>query len=489
MNLRGGALGRRWRNLGGIARSFVVVGGATLIGQGAVIAAAPLLARLYEPRDFGLLAVFAAVLSVLVAVASFRFDLAIPVASDRANAVHLLVVSNLVSLGSSVVVAIVLALFGGALSLALGAAELTGVLWLLPIAVFLATFTQGLASWAVYNRSFSQLAGMRVVQGVSQAGSQLALGLLRVGPLGLILGDVVSRVVGAGQLLRSSVAGVRATTLSAGSVLRAARDRWPFARVMTAASLLSTLSLQAPFLMIPAFFDLGSSGQYFLAFRMLSLPASLVVAAVGQVFFGEASHRSIDRERLRELTHDAAASLLAFSIPTYLIVLVAGQSLIVTVFGPTWELAGLYAQIMAPSLIFWSVANPMSSLPLIGRRERESLFFTVAELGLKVLALGMGAAVHSLTFGVVVLSVTSVIIEAAAMWRFLRVAGVSFGELLEPVRRTILATLPFLVALAVVAQFAALLTPVAAGVAWIGAAGLSFRTSREAQALLSKTYG
>jgi lipopolysaccharide exporter len=298
----------------------VVVGGATIVGQGAILAAAPLLARLYEPRDFGLLAVFAAVLSVLVAVASLRFDLAIPIATDRSEALHLLVLSNAVSLFASAALAGILLVWGQDLAVVLGATELVSVLWLLPIALFLATFIQALASWAVYNRSFSLLARMRVVQGVGQAASQLALGVLRVGPIGLILGDVLSRILGAGQLIRSSLAGLRSTAMSVSAVKQAARDRWAFARVMTTASLLSTLSLQAPFLMIPAFFDLGSSGQYFLAFRMLALPASLVVAAVGQVFFGEASHRSIEPQRLHDLTFDAAASLLAFSIPTYLIV-------------------------------------------------------------------------------------------------------------------------------------------------------------------------
>jgi O-antigen/teichoic acid export membrane protein len=261
---------------------------------------------------------------------------------------------------------------------------------------------------------------MRVVQGVGQAASQLALGVLRVGPIGLILGDVLSRILGAGQLIRSSLAGLRSTAMSVSAVKQAARDRWAFARV---------------------------------------------------------------------LTFDAAASLLAFSIPTYLIVMVAGQSVIVTVFGEEWRLAGLYAQIMAPSLIFWSVANPMSSLPLIGRRERESLFFTVAELGLKVLALGIGAAFESLTLGIVVLSITSVAIEAAAMWRFLRVATVSMGELLDPVRRTVLATLPFVALLVLLGQIAPGILPVAAILAGLGAAGLSFRNSREARSLLSKTYG
>jgi O-antigen/teichoic acid export membrane protein len=485
----GRALQQRWRGLGGIARDFAIVGGSTAIGQGAILVAAPLLARLYDPRDFGILAVFAAVLSILVAIASFRVDLAVPIAADRVEALHLVVVSNVIALAASIALAVVLLLWGGQLAVALGGQALVSFLWLLPIALFLASFIQTLASWAVYNRTFSQLGRMRVVQGVTQAGGQVTLGLLHVGPIGLILGDVVSRFAGAGQLTRSLLADLRSTLISRSQAVAYARARSGFARIMTGASFLTALSLQAPFLIIPAFFDLASSGQYFLALRVLALPASLVVAAVGQVFFGEASHRRIEPQRLHDLTHDAAASLLVFSIPTYGIVLVAGQALIVLVFGQEWQLAGLYAQIMAPSLIFWTVANPMSSLPLVGRRERESLLFTVAELALKVLALGIGAALHSLTLGIVVLSITSVIIEAAAMWRFLRVASVSLRGLARPVSRTVLSTLPFLLLLLLVAQAVPVALPVAAAIAWIGAFGLSVRNSKEARALMSKSYG
>jgi len=474
--------------VGGVARSFVVVGGATALGQGALVLAAPVLTRLYDPEAFGLLSVYAAVLSVLVAIASLRFDFAIPIATDPVEAAHLLILSVVISLVSSVVLAVVLLWWGVQLAAVLGAKPLVSLLWLLPIALFLASTVQALASWAVYQRAFSALGRMRAIQGVVQAVGQAALGFSHVGLVGLILGDVAGRVFGAERLTRSSLVMLRSTALSLGAMGRYARERWGFARVMAGASFLSALSLQVPFLLIPALFDLQSSGQYFLAYRMLALPASLVAAAVGQVFFGEASHRRAEQERLHDLTHAAAVSLLVFSIPTYAIVAVAGQALIVTVFGRQWQLAGMYAQIMAPSLIFWSVANPMSSLPLIGRRERESLAFTAAELGLKAASMLIGAALHSLTVGIVVLSVVSVVIELAAMWRFLRIASVSLAELVPPAGRIIARTLPFLALVLLVGLVVPVGLPLVSAIAWVGAFGLSVRNSREARALISGAH-
>ena len=129
-----------------------------------------------------------------------------------------------------------------------------------PIALALACFTQAVASWAVYTKAFSSLGRMRVAQGIAQSGFQLAFGVLQLGAIGLVLGDVASRFAGVGQLTRSTFRSLRSTVISRTSLRRSAGERWAFARVMTAASLLSAVSLQIPFLMIPPFFGLEFGG-------------------------------------------------------------------------------------------------------------------------------------------------------------------------------------------------------------------------------------
>lgn len=474
--------------LGSVARNLVMVGAGTALGQAATVVAAPILARLYDPEAFGLLSVYAAVLSVLVAIASLRFDFAIPIAAEDDDAAHLLVLSVALAFGASILVGFVVIVWGAQVSAALGAAPLAELLWLLPISLLAASITQALASWAVYHRWFPALARLRAIQGVALAACQVVLGLLRGGAGGLIVGDVAGRVVGTGQLLRALLASLRSTELSRGRLRRTAREHWGFARVMTVASLLSALSLQVPFLLIPALFDLESSGQFFLAYRVLILPASLVAAAVSQVFFGEASHRRADSLSLHDLAFDIAVSLFVFSIPTYGIIAVGGSALFAAVFGDQWALAGTYAQIMAPSLVVWSVASPISTLPLVGRRERESLAFTAAELGLRAAALGFGAVVHSLTAGLVALSLTAVLLNIAAIWRFLRVASVTLRELVRPAGRIFALTAPFMgmvVLAGPIAEHVVLLVSIGG---WAVALALAARFTPEFRALLSGSH-
>ena len=381
--------------------------------------------------------------------------------------------------------ALTVVVWGTQISTVLGVVQLAPYLWLLPIALLIASVAQSLSSWAVYHRSFPQLGRMRAIQGVSQAVGQAVLGFLHVGSIGLIVGDVAGRFVGVEQLFRPLRATLRTTKVSLEAVRRYAGERWRFARVMTGASFLNALSLQVPFLLIPALFDLRSSGQYFLAYRVLVLPGSLVAAAVSQVFFGEASFRGSDERRLHDLAYNAAISLFVFSIPTYAIVAAVGPSLISTVFGEQWDLAGTFAQLMAPSLILWSVANPISSLLLVGRRERESLAFTAAELLLKAGALGFGALVHSLTVGIIVLSIVSVLINLAALWRFLRVATVTLGDLVRPLAAIAALTAGPVAVIVVVSRALPAALLVVSAIGWVVALLLAVRLLPQPRAFLS----
>ena len=60
------------------ARSVSVLVGGTAAGQIIVMAASPILTRLYSPEDFGLLSVYAGLLGILGVIASLRYQLATP---------------------------------------------------------------------------------------------------------------------------------------------------------------------------------------------------------------------------------------------------------------------------------------------------------------------------------------------------------------------------------------------------------------------------
>ena len=115
--------------------------------------------------------------------------------------------------------------------------------------------------------------------------------------------------------------------------------------------------------------------------------------------------------------------------------------------------------------------------------------FTAFELGLKTGSLLVGAMVGSLAVGIVILSVVSVLINIGALWRFLRVASASLGELVRPVARIAIVTTPALLTIAVLSAVRPELVPVASVAGWAISFALAARSSPETRAFLAQSDG
>ena len=69
--------------------SVLLLLGGTAGSQFLLILASPLLTRLYEPDQFGVLALFVSLIGLLSVIASARYELAIPIPWSRQTAVNL----------------------------------------------------------------------------------------------------------------------------------------------------------------------------------------------------------------------------------------------------------------------------------------------------------------------------------------------------------------------------------------------------------------
>ena len=76
-------------------KSVFLLAGGTAIGQAIYVFVTPILSRLYSPSDFGVLAIYAALLSILGTFTSLSYHLAIPLPEEDASAINLLVLSCL----------------------------------------------------------------------------------------------------------------------------------------------------------------------------------------------------------------------------------------------------------------------------------------------------------------------------------------------------------------------------------------------------------
>ena len=417
------------------ARSVLTLASGTAAAQALLALALPVLTRLYTPMDYGALAVFSSTITVLLVVASLRYEQAIPLPETDDEAASLLALSLVLLLGMAAAVALLVWLAGDALVAAANVPVLRGWLWLIPLGFLGAGSYQALSYWAIRRHAFQLLARTRVIQGVGQTATQLGLGALAAGASGLLLGDLVGRMAGGGGLAALAWRERPRTRITRAGMAAVAHRYRRFPLLSTWAGLLNVGSLQLPSFVFAAGFGAAAAGLYALSYKVLVLPTMLLAQAVGQVFLSRAASLAREPEELRRLTERTALALFACGLPAFAAVGLAGPQLFAAVMGAKWETAGRYAQVMAPWFAVWLVSNPLSGLLSVREWQGSSLAFSAFEFTLRLGALLAGAHLGSPLLTVALLSAGGVVIAAASIARFLRAGHSSVTRLLGPAAR------------------------------------------------------
>ena len=421
----------------GFARSVLTLASGTAVAQLLLVLAVPLLARLYTPADYGVLAVYSSTIAVLAVLASLRYETAIPLPEDESAAGSLLVLTLGIVAVLGTLVFLLVWLLGDAFVSAVNVPALGPYLWLIPVGFLAAGAYQALSSWAIRHREFRRVARTKLSQGGGQVVAQIGLGLGGAGALGLLVGDVIGRVAGVGGLALAAWRTRPAERPTRASVRAVAARYRRFPLLTTWSGLFNVGSLQLPSIVFSAAFGAAAAGLYAISFKMLVLPTMLVAQAVAQVFLSRAARLAAEPEQLRRLTERTAIGLFAGGLPAFLAVGLAGPQLFAFALGGQWEEAGRYAQVLAPWFALWLVSNPLSGLLSVREWQGSALAFSAFELVLRLGALLIGAARGSPMLAVALLSASGIVIAGVSIVRFLVAGHSSAGRLLGPVARVV----------------------------------------------------
>lgn len=363
---------RWWIRGEGFLKNVSLLAGSTAIGQALRVAVSPILTRLYTPDDFGVLAVYGSLLSICAVTVALRYDIAIPLPERTDHAVNLLALALGSVLVTSVGIGGGLWVLRGPVSGLLNVPDFAGYMWLLPVGLLGVGGYQSLNYWAVRVKRYGVLGRTRITQSIAAATSQLGLGILSVGPVGLVVGKILGRTAGVGSLallLKEKASAFRQVRLRRMMVL--ARRYLRFPTISVPGALLNNAGLHVPTLLLSTLFGSTITGWFALAERVLKAPVSLVGNATQQVYIGEASELArTDPEAMLDLFDDTALKLLFVGLVPALLAFLLGPWSFEFVFGEEWRTAGVYVRILSPMLLVRFVASPLSQTLNIVERQQ-----------------------------------------------------------------------------------------------------------------------
>ena len=388
------------------ARNAAVLTFGTVCAQGINILAMPILSRLYTPADFGLLAVFLAVSSIVATAITLRYETAIILPKDEKEAVALVVLSTrLVFMG---------AILFGVLTLLIpdSAKEIIGILslknWLISAVFcgFLSTLITIGVSWYNRNKNYIKIAALRVVQS-----SVVVILSLLFGVMGMEAGMMLAQLIGVfivGIYLIYSLIFLYGNSNDQAQK-RVAKKYSAAPKYLLPTSLLDVVTLHLPVFLITAWFSTDSAGQFSMAWRILGLPSALVGGAIGQVFFQKFSVLWPDAKACKKLLIKTWITLAAIGVLPMLAVVLFGERIFSFILGEEWGGAGSIARIIAPMLFFMLISSPTSGTYLVLGMQKTSLIFGIAVLIYRPLCIYFGLIYNSIVYGLIALVVVEVV--------------------------------------------------------------------------------
>lgn len=366
------------------------------VAAGIALVTMPIVARLFTPDDFGVVALFLSIVGIISNIAALRYEGALVLPKEDEEALTLMAFAYRVLLTFFIAMLLFLVLYSWT-GASLQALELLGAWkWLLPVGVLLTTSLHIQESWLTRKQRFRVVAVSLVAGNGVTGGTRIASGLIAGSSVfGLIGGNLVG--ISCRLLIQSSssIDGLRATfrRISWQKLRRVARRYADFPKLNAPAAIVSSLGQDLPVLLMGVMFTPAVAGFYAMANRLSRVPIEIVANSMRKVFLQKAAEIKNRGRSLRKAFLLTTGGLALLGLLPVICIWFFGQPLLTWLLGARWFEAGRYLEIMAPWLFMAWLIAPTNSIFIVLRKQRSFLVLQTVLTTLKLMAFGVAFAI------------------------------------------------------------------------------------------------
>lgn len=398
----------------------------TVIAQVLVLAIELLLARIYTPEQTGRFALFMSVASIVIVLASGRYDMTIMLPRKDVEALVvrrlatrlIVVVSFLASVSAIIAYPWILARYQGDTQLAL-------VMTMLGVTVFLVADLAVLQYWLNRQSNYKAIAVNRVQQSVGSALGKLLFGVLGMNSvIGIFLGQTMGQLLAWLNLRRKTPELRQPLPADAPSMVDMA-VRYKKMPLLNGPNALVDAIRTNGINMLIAAVALGSLGQFDKAWTLLQAPIALINGAIGQVFFQKLA--TVEPGRMLPLVSFVLKrAFLVGALPFTLLYFISPW-LFPFLLGQQWAESGLFAQALVPWLFMTLLTSPVSQIFVVTETQQWLLAFSVVYCVVPLALLyftpwNLHATITALGLLMAAMLIAMLLLAAASARRFDKVA-------------------------------------------------------------------
>lgn len=359
----------------------MVLMSGTMISQALPLALIPILTRLYTPEDFGVYALYLALLGFFASIISGRYELSIMLPQEESDAEELLWLSLLITLFLSLLLLFGVYFFREGVAEFLGNPEISDWLYFLPLSVFLTGSYQCFKYWCNRSKNYKFIASSAVARSFGSSSVNLAAGLKSFGVLGLIFGNVIGNIVATVILFKKASQSISLSPRKVKLVrLKVQAKKYiNFPKFDAPAALVYATYTNMTLIFFNKFFESSVAGFYFMANRLLRLPFSFFISAFTDVFYQRLSNE-LDKADIPEELNVLTIKLIKVVCFPFFGLVYLSEVYVPILFGDKWfELYKYIAMISLP-IFFTLCLSPYSHVLKVYDRQDISLLSHLSKL-------------------------------------------------------------------------------------------------------------
>jgi len=333
----------------------------------------PFLTRIYSAEEMGELGMYMRIVGFVSALATARFELAIPLPKNENHSFLLYQLS--LRIAKAVVLALMVLLIAFYFVKPLGLDDLVFGILTIVSTIFMVYINLG-TNWAIRKSQFKKISQQRIINSLTANSLKWIFGVFSMGSFGLILASLAGFVLSSFGFVREYF--MLQNTLKDNyskkktRVLAMEHKQFPMVNLPhVLVDLGRDLIIAA---LIALFFGKDTFGLFNHSYMILKLPLVIVGASIGQVFFNKCSVLVREGNSTYDLMKRTLLILFGLSIVPFSIIFFFGEPLFSFVFSADWAKSGYYSEIMTIWLMMNFMISPLSSLPLVLKRQKEFFF-------------------------------------------------------------------------------------------------------------------
>ena len=333
---------------------------------------APVVARLYYPADYAVLAAYTSISVLLTIVATGMYDSALMLDTADGEAVNTASVAVTITLLISFFSGIMIVLFKDVIANFTGNESVTFWLYLIPLTVLFTGLYSTFSVWTNRKKRYKRLAVNKVIQTIVTTSLTIGLGFAGWREKGLLLSMITGQAVSFLLLLTQTLKEDKALTnfIKKENIKLSFKKHIDFPKYNMPQGFLDGLRESSIILIISNNFTPAILGSYSYAVSILNRPLQIIGSAFGQVFYQTASEKYKNSQNITRFTTDTLKILSIYSLPFFIVLLIGGKVIFEFLLGARWAQAGFFIQILSLWFYIRFIISSLSQIPVILNKQK-----------------------------------------------------------------------------------------------------------------------